>query len=360
MSGEQVTAPTTEEMDRLSREELARLGARLDGVELVEYGERYIPGSPADKNAERAVARWFLLAALSAVALVVIFIAWPYNYETAYSDRQWVYALYTPLIGLTLGLCIFAFGIGVIALAKKLTPHEVAIQTRHDGFSAEVDRRTLGAELIDTVEKTGLKRRGLLKGSLLLAGGGLGLAAVVPVLGGLIKNPWSEGDKSQLWVTPWAPQANGTKIRMVQIDGTPIRPSDVAAGSMVTVFPGIPGGAKTSDGPVMLFRMRPNDVIKFRDATHETFRYGDFYAFSKICTHVGCPVSLYEQQTNRILCPCHQSQFDLTNGARPVFGPASRPLPQLPISVDEEGYFFARSDFTEPVGPGFWENPGSI
>ena len=86
------------------------------------------------------------------------------------------------------------------------------------------------------------------------------------------------------------------------------------------------------------------------------FRYGDYYAYSKICTHVGCPVSLYEQQTGRILCPCHQSQFDVNDGAKPVFGPATRPLPQLPITVDDEGYFIAVSDFIEPVGPGFWEN----
>ena len=110
----------------------------------------------------------------------------------------------------------------------------------------------------------------------------------------------------------------------------------------------------------MLFRLRANEPMKFRDAAHETFRYGDYYAYSKICTHVGCPVSLYEQQTGRILCPCHQSQFDVNDGARPVFGPAARPLPQLPITVDDEGYFIAVSDFTEPVGPGFWENKGDV
>jgi ubiquinol-cytochrome c reductase iron-sulfur subunit len=86
----------------------------------------------------------------------------------------------------------------------------------------------------------------------------------------------------------------------------------------------------------------------------EDFGYGDYVAYSKICTHAGCPVSLYEQETSRILCPCHQSQFDVTQGAKPVFGPATRSLPQLPIRVDEEGYFVARSDFREPVGPSFW------
>ena len=101
----------------------------------------------------------------------------------------------------------------------------------------------------------------------------------------------------------------------------------------------------------MLFRLRPDQPVLVRTG-QETFDYGDFYAYSKICTHVGCPVSLYEQQTNRVLCPCHQSQFDVTDGARPVFGPATRPLPQLPIELDDEGYFVAESDFIEPVGPG--------
>ena len=345
-----------EELKAMSTEELARLGARMDGVELVEYGERFVPGSPADKRAERGVAMWFLLTAIFAIAFVVIFIFWPAGYETAYSDKQLTYALYTPLIGLTLGGALLCLGIGVVALAKKITPHEVAVQTRHDGFSQEVDRKTLSGEVFDVVDKSGLvKRRGVLKGSLLLAGGGLGLATIVPVLGGFIKNPWAEGADSQLWVTPWAPLADGSRIRLTQQDGTPVRPEDLEAGGMSTVYPGVAGGAKFSDAPVMLFRLRPNQAVSIRTG-QEGFQFGDYYAYSKICTHVGCPVSLYEQQTGRVLCPCHQSQFDVFDGMRPVFGPAARPLPQLPIELDSEGYFVATSDFIEAVGPGFWEN----
>ena len=84
---------------------------------------------------------------------------------------------------------------------------------------------------------------------------------------------------------------------------------------------------------------------------------GSYLAYSKICTHGGCRASLYEKQTNRLLCPCHQSQFLITDNAKPIFGPASRSLPQLPITVDEEGFFVAKSDFTETVGPDFWERP---
>ncbi|MEJ7649183.1 MAG: Rieske 2Fe-2S domain-containing protein [Nakamurella sp.] len=356
MSGGTVeNVPGGDELKAMSREELARLGARLDGVELVEYGERYEPGSPADKRAEKKVARWFFLAAILGLAFVVVFIVWPSEYAPpgSGSDQVW-YSLYTPMLGLTMGGAVFAFGIGVIALARKLAPHEVAVQQRHQGLSAEVDRRTLGAEVFDAVDKTGLKRRGMLKGSLALSGGVLGLLAVVPVLGGFIKSPWSKGAKSDLWVTGWSP-VGGKKVRLTQIDGTPVRPEDMEAGALTTVFPGLPGGSKMSDSAVMLVRLRANDPVRIRQG-QEGFEYGDYYAFSKVCTHVGCPTSLYEQQTGRILCPCHQSQFDIYNACKPVFGPATRPLPQLPIELDDDGYFVARSDFIEAVGPGFWEN----
>ncbi|WP_188943982.1 cytochrome bc1 complex Rieske iron-sulfur subunit [Nakamurella endophytica] len=348
--------PPAEEVARMTREEKARLGAALDGVDLVEYGERYVPGSPADKRAERQVVRWFLLSGLLGLLAAVAFIWWPQQYQTAYAgSKQVLYALYTPILGITFGGCILAFGIGVIALAKKIAPHELAIQERHIGMSDEIDRQTLGGEITDTGQKMGLiKRRGMIKASLALAGGGLGVAVAVPLLGGFIKNPWAAGPQSELWVTPWAP-VNGNKVRLVQLDGTPVRPEDIAAGALVTVYPAVPDSVMAGDAPVMLFRLRPNTPVRIRDG-QDGFEYGDFYAYSKICTHVGCPVSLYEQQTGRVLCPCHQSQFDIFDGARPVFGPAARPLPQLPIGLDDEGYFVAERDFIEPVGPGFWES----
>ncbi len=104
----------------------------------------------------------------------------------------------------------------------------------------------------------------------------------------------------------------------------------------------------------MLIRLRPGTPVVQRPG-QEDLHYGDFYAYSKICTHLGCPTSLYETQTQRILCPCHQSQFIATEYAKPVFGPAARPLPQLPITVNEEGYLVATGDFPDAVGPAFWE-----
>jgi ubiquinol-cytochrome c reductase iron-sulfur subunit len=142
-------------------------------------------------------------------------------------------------------------------------------------------------------------------------------------------------------------------------DGTPIKASDVTLGS---VFHVIPEGLnelhehkleEKAKAAVLLMRLKPGDLHVSPE--REDWNYNGIVAYSKICTHVGCPVALYEQQTHHLLCPCHQSQFDITREAAVIFGPAKRPLPQLPITVDDEGYLVARSDFTEPVGPSFWE-----
>jgi ubiquinol-cytochrome c reductase iron-sulfur subunit len=165
-----------------------------------------------------------------------------------------------------------------------------------------------------------------------------------------------------MFTTGWALQ-NGQPIRLTREDGTPIRPEDVSAGGQMTVFPGIPGGAtnKHADSPTLLIHLREDAAEVARQNNEKAgkpgFMYGNYIAYSKICTHAGCPASLYEQQTNRLLCPCHQSQFLITENARPIFGPASRRLPQLPLGVDSEGFLVARSDYTEAVGPDFWERP---
>jgi ubiquinol-cytochrome c reductase iron-sulfur subunit len=104
---------------------------------------------------------------------------------------------------------------------------------------------------------------------------------------------------------------------------------------------------------VLLVRLDPSDLKISPERAN--WSYDGIVAYSKICTHVGCPVALYEQRTHHLLCPCHQSTFDVTDECKVVFGPASRPLPQLPIAVDKDGYLIAQSDFTEPVGPSFWE-----
>lgn len=361
--------PTDAELADMSQDELARLAGELDDVEVVHNSPTFpVPGTRAEKRAERSVAFWFVLSAVSALAFVVAFIAWPHEYVSPFDPGYRMYSLYTPVVGITFGLSVLALGIGVIAYVKKFFPNEVSIQQRHDGPSEEVARKTVMAQLAAAGKDTTIARRSLIKKSAGAAAGifglGLGIAAIAP----LVRNPWKDGDLSPLWVTGWRPEGAETVYLRGDTgdleDIRRIRPEDMEPGSMQTVFPfresergneeALLHAQRASDAPVMLIRLRPGTKV-IKRAGQEDFNYGDYYAFSKICTHLGCPTSLYEAQDDRILCPCHQSQFLATEYARPVFGPATRALPQLPIAVDAQGYFIATSDFHEAVGPAFWE-----
>ncbi|MGH3979109.1 MAG: cytochrome bc1 complex Rieske iron-sulfur subunit [Pseudonocardiaceae bacterium] len=365
MSGpERDRIPTGAELEEMTPRQLEQLGYRLDDLEIPDDRARWpISGTRAERRAERQVASWFALSALSGLAFVVIFIAWPWEYRPPEAEGYLLYSLYTPLIGVTFGLSILGLGVGAIAYAKKFLPEDVAIQQRHDGGSSELDRRTTAARLTEAGRTSGFARRSLIKRTAGIGAGVVGLATGVLALGGLLRNPWEQGAQSPLWTTGWA-SADGEPVylRYQREEISLARPEDLAAGSITTVFPYKESwdeehaheAMRAADNPVMLIRLRPGTPVVKRKG-QEDFNYGDFFAFSKICTHMGCPTSLYESQTDRLLCPCHQSQFLANEYARPIFGPATRSLPQLPISVDERGYFVATGGFIEAVGPAFWE-----
>jgi ubiquinol-cytochrome c reductase iron-sulfur subunit len=335
-----------EQLAAMSRDELDALGAGYDGVEVLHVDMGPEPGSRLEKRAIRQVGLLFFLAGLLSFAFVVVYVGsgW-FLPEWSWTEHSSTWsALFTPLLGASLGLSLTLVGIGLVLYTKKLLPHETAVQVKHE--AGHFDQMTTGATLVGWGHRSGLARRKLLTRSLLFMGGGIGLALLMP-LGGLIKNP-NEGNP--LGTTPWA-----RGVRLVRDDGTPIRPGDQEPGSLQTVFPAVAGGNRAADAATMLFRLRPEQLAKNKPrAGQADFGYADYVAYSKICTHAGCPVSLYEQETSKILCPCHQSQFDITQGAKPVFGPAVRPLPQLPITVDSQGYLVARSDYIEAVGPTYW------
>ncbi len=337
---------TPEQLATMSREDLDLLGARYDDVQVLHVDPGPEPGSPVERQAVRQVALTFGLAGLAAFAAFVIYAGSGWflpDWQWTITEGGWS-AIFTPLIGGLGGLALILVGVGMVLYTKKLLPHETAVQDKHDG--SHFDRVTTGATLVGGLHNSGLARRKLITRSLVFMGSGVGLMLLMP-LGGLIRNP-NTGDP--LGTTSWA-----EGVRLVRDDGSPIRPGDQQPGSLETVFPAVPGGNRESDAATMLIRLRPEQVSVDRPRTgQEDFGYGDYVAYSKICTHAGCPVSLYEQETSRILCPCHQSQFDVTQGAKPVFGPATRPLPQLPITVDDEGFFVARSDYIEAVGPTYW------
>ena len=368
--------PTDAELDDMTPEQLATLATELDDVVLVKNSNRWpVAGTRAEKRAERSVAAWFLLSGFAALVFVVAYLFWPFHYVAPDQPGHLVYSLYTPVIGASFGVSVLALGIGVVAYVKNFFPDEVAIQQRHDGRSGELERRAVIAQLAAAGKDTGIARRSLIKRSAGLAMGVFGLGFGVIALGGMIHNPWKGRDKADLWVTPWAP-ANGEKVYLRRDLGISseeiisnkieirVRPEDLDAASIETVFPfrlsdlhdaeKMGETLRASDAPVMLIRLRPGTQVTQR-AGRENYHHGDFYAYSKVCTHLGCPTSLFESQTNRILCPCHQSQFLATEYAKPIFGPATRALPQLPITVDNDGYFIATADFDEAVGPGFWE-----
>ena len=374
--------PTDAELAAMSREELLELGGKLDGVEIVYKDERWpVPGTKAEKRAERVVAYWLMLGGISGLALLVVFLFWPWEYRSgAEPDHLW-YDLATPMYGLTFGLSILAIGIGAVLYQKKFIPEEIAIQDRHDGSSPELQRKTVVANLSDALESSTLKRRKLIGLSLGVGLGAFGLGTLVAFAGGLIKNPWkpmvqtADGMKAVLWTSGWTPRFKGETIYLARATGNgtyaKMRPEDIDAGGMETVFPW-----RESDGdgttaashhrlaeitmgvrnPVMLIRIKPVDLPRVvKRKNQESFNFGDLFAFTKVCSHLGCPSSLYEQQTYRILCPCHQSQFDALHFAKPIFGPAARALAQLPITIDQDGYLVANGDFIQPVGPAFWE-----
>jgi ubiquinol-cytochrome c reductase iron-sulfur subunit len=334
-----------EELERLPMDERAKVAAAVDGVHIVHRRERFpVPGTKAERRAERAVAACFLLTFFGAVAFTVVYVVLPWRYQTGNSSYTW----FTPLLGLTMALALLGIGVGAVLWAKWLIPEEYVVQDRHGGRSPELDRRTTAATLVDGIAITGLPRRSLLQKTLGLSALALGVLAVVP-FGGLIKKP-----RAALFQTGWR-----DGVRLMTSDRRLVRPGDLQAGGIATVFPATQDGLATqvvADSVVLLIRLRPGQTVRPRPG-QEDFGWQDYIAYSKICTHAGCPASLYEQQTGRLLCPCHQSQFDLLQDATPVFGPAARPLPKLAITVDDDGYFVARGDFPEPIGPSFWERP---
>ena len=344
---------------RLSRFEIVKEGARRDDIEIVTYEPQFPPNSKAEKRVVRSIALLFMLSGLGGFAFLVAYIFWPSRFELGDTMSDY----YTPVLGITLAISLFALGFAILSWAKKLLPHEVSIQARHDQPSPDDERLITGQTIVYLADELGVQRRPLLKGAIVFGLAPLGLVAAAPLIGGLIEDPHK--GRSPLIHTGFDKEPNGGKpVRLTREDGSPIRPEDVSVGGQMTVFPGIPGGATNeyADSPTLLINLRAEDAAAAHaksdnDHANKGAMWGSYVAYSKVCTHAGCPASLYEQQTNRLLCPCHQSQFLITDNARPIFGPASRRLPMLPLAVDAEGFFVAAFDYRETVGPDFWERP---
>ena len=301
----------------------------------------------AARRAERQVATLF---GISMVATVIFLVAYftidldSYRFIPGIGQAN----MSNVVLGVSLGLSLLCIGLGAVHWAKTLMPDSEVVEDRHPQRSSDAAR----GEAVETIMAGGgasqLARRPLIKYTL---GGALALFPIT--LGLQLAGSLGPLPQAELSTTFWR---RGMRL-MRDLEMTPIKASDVTIGSVFHVLPeGIDKSAHVLEekgkAAVILMRLNPDDILvaKERDWGHD-----GIVAYSKICTHVGCPVGLYEQQTHHLLCPCHQSTFDVTRDCEVIFGPAHRPLPQLKISVDAEGYLVADSPFREAVGPSFWE-----
>lgn len=138
--------------------------------------------------------------------------------------------------------------------------------------------------------------------------------------------------------------------RLVDGQGRLVRADSVNTDGVITVFP--EGDVGDEFAQTLLIGLQPGRLVPVPG--RESWTPDNLGAFSKVCTHVGCPVGLYEAASGQLLCPCHQSTFDVYRACEPVFGPAATPLPQLPLGIDGDGHVIALGDFSSPPGPGFW------
>lgn len=303
----------------------------------------------AEKHAERTVYTLFYLSIVGSIWAVAAYMLFPMESNNVGDVR-----LNNMFIGLGITLGLLAIGIGAVHWAKALMSDKESIDVRHPTRGTE-ETRARAVEIFEEAnEESGFGRRTLIRNSLIGALVAFPLPAVV-LFRGLA--PQDQNPVALLSHTMWA---KGTRLAL-DPSGAPIKASDVTLGSSFHVIPEGLTDLSHGDGyleekakaVVLLMRLKPEELHELPE--RKNWSYDGIVAYSKICTHVGCPVALYEQHTHHLLCPCHQSQFDVANHCEVIFGPAARALPQLPIAVDDEGYLIAQSDFTEPVGPSFWE-----
>ena len=276
---------------------------------------------------EHTRARWIGLLLIASIAASIGLIA------------AYVAGGHPQIEGLLLGISLGSIGVSLIAWAHGFLPggHDVQDRGPYGPVPAEEEAA------LETAEEGAslITRRRFLFRLLVGAVGSLVAAAILPIrsLAG------SRGD--ELIETPFA-----AGVRLVDEAGQPIRPSEVPVGGIVTAFPET--APKAADAIALLIGLgaayRP---IPGRDG----WDVDGIVAYSKLCTHLGCPVGLYDVSTRHLVCPCHQSEFDMVDGGAPTGGPATRALPQLPLDVTADGFLVATGDYSEPTGPGFWRLP---
>ena len=311
----------------------------------------------AARRAERQVASLFVVSMI----MVVLFIA-------AYIGIDPQALVYVPMfgeigaqnfaLGLTFGLGVFCIGAGAIQWAKKLMPDVEVVQERHSLASTPHEDVEAAEQYERGKEESGFAQYKIIRRTLIAA---LALFPIPLIV--MLRDLWTPTEATEglspvellsttAWVEGMPVVTDGTYVK--------IRPEDIPVGGLVSALPenimeiqeeehNLNARGKAA---IILVRMEPDEI---RAQQGDGWDYQGILAYSKICTHVGCPIALYEHRTHHLLCPCHQSTFDLADAGNVVFGPAARRMPQLPIGVNEEGFLVAKAPFAEPVGPSFWE-----
>jgi ubiquinol-cytochrome c reductase iron-sulfur subunit len=299
-----------------------------------------------EKKAERVIALFFILSIVGSVFAAIAYVIFPIIPGDMQSVRN-----NNLFVGLGITAALLGVGIGAVNWAKSLMHGHELVEERHPTRGTDEERQSAVEVFSQANRESGFTRRSLVRNTLI----GAFLAAPVPAVV-LFRDLAPAADPiAKMKKTMWA---EGVRLAR-DPSGAPIKASEVTIGSAFHVIP--EGLAELeyhrleekAKAAVLLMRLPIEDLNELPERAN--WSYQGIVAYSKICTHVGCPVALYEQQTHHLLCPCHQSEFDVANHCEVIFGPAARPLPQLPITVDAEGYLVAQSDFTEPVGPSFWE-----
>ena len=346
------------DIERAHHDDEAPIGSK-DGIDVVS-GKPVFPLGPhqprkadidpkAAKRAERQVATMFGVATLFILLFVVAFVKVP-NTKLINVPIIGVVNANHILLGFLFGAAMLLIGVGAIHWAKKLMPDVEVAEERHTMSSTPEARKEFAEAVKEGADASGFKERKLIRRTL------LGALALFPIPLVVMLRDLGPMPGTKLRKTIWGPG-----IRIVT-DATyrPIRPEDIPLGGLVNAVPENLKEIEEHDGninergkaSIILVRMDPAEIVSQQG---KDWDYQGIVAYSKICTHVGCPISLYQQRTHHLLCPCHQSTFDLSDSGNVVFGPAARRMPQLAITVDAEGYLVAQHDFTQPVGPSFWE-----
>lgn len=326
--------------------EVCKFAAGAFSKILVGDGPRRVPTTPAEpavpasgRSADRNVGQHAGIHLGSGTLMVLFAFALALLGGAGFLFAYWSGGS-NELLGANLALFLAGVGAALVFYSHALMAHREAVELREELASNLEDREAV----LQDLRAAGLEvqRRSLLQW--IIAGTGVVVAAgIISLLRSLGEPPGPS-----LFTTIWK-----RGQRLMTADGKPVAVDSLQPGSSITVFP--EGSIGAEEAQTVLLRVKQESLQLPAERSH--WAPQGYIAYSRVCTHAGCPVGLFEAESDLLLCPCHQSTFDVLRGAQPTSGPAARPLPQLPLYADVDGTLRAGGGFSVPPGPGFWGMP---